>query len=312
MELEMKVRKIRYFFALIIILVSIRANAQQEPMFTQYMFNTLSVNPAYAGTRNALNINTLTRLQWVGMDGAPKTFSLGVHTPYDKKKIGVGITLISDEVGPVRNTYFTLNYAYRINLNENVTLSMGIKGGINSYYAGISDLKIRDPEDAEFQKNEKQLNPNLGVGFYLYSDKYYIGVSAPKLIQTKVDKDYASSKNELKRHYYIIGGYIFKINSRWDFKPTVLIKAVSGAPLSNDITMQFLYNNRLWLGAMYRIGDAAGLFLDFKINEQLSAGYGYDFSLNGLSGVNSGSHEIMLSYDFDNLFESKVKSPRYF
>jgi len=289
-----------------------KVNAQQEPMYTQYMFNTLSVNPAYSGTRNALNLNTLTRLQWVGLEGSPKTFSVALHSPINKRKVGLGLTLVTDEVGPVRNTYFTVNYAYRLKITDKVTLSMGIKGGISNYYAGLSDLKVNDEEDPQFLSNEKKLSPNVGVGFYLYSDKYYVGFSAPKLIETTVDEEYAASKNELKRHYYIIGGYIWQINSRWLFKPTLLTKAVSGAPVSNDITMQFLYNDRIWMGAMYRIGDAAGLFVDVKINRQIMVGYGYDFSLNGLSGINSGTHEIMLSFDFDGFASSKVKSPRYF
>lgn len=290
----------------------LKINAQQEPMYTQYMFNTLSVNPAYAGTRNALNLNTLTRLQWVGLEGSPKTFSVALHSPINKRKVGLGLTLVTDEVGPVRNTYFTANYAYRLRITDNVTLSMGIKGGISNYYAGLSDLKVNDEEDPHFLSNEKKLSPNVGIGFYLYSEKYYVGFSAPKLIETTVDEEYAASENELKRHYYIIGGYIWQINSKWIFKPTLLTKAVYGAPVSNDITMQFLYNDRIWMGAMYRIGDAAGLFVDVKVNRQIMVGYGYDFSLNGLSGINSGTHEIMLSFDFDGFASSKVKSPRYF
>jgi type IX secretion system PorP/SprF family membrane protein len=189
---------------------------------------------------------------------------------------------------------------------------MGIKGGISNYYAGLSELKVNDEGDPHFMSDEKKLSPNIGIGFYLYSDKYYVGFSAPKLIETTIDEEYAASKNELKRHYYIIGGYIWQLNSRWLFKPTLLTKAVSGAPVSNDITMQFLYNDRIWMGAMYRIGDAAGLFVDVKINRQIMVGYGYDFSLNGLSGINGGTHEIMLSFDFDGFASSKVKSPRYF
>jgi type IX secretion system PorP/SprF family membrane protein len=290
----------------------LKVNAQQEPMYTQYMFNTLSVNPAYAGTRNALNLNTLTRLQWVGLEGSPKTFSVALHSPINKRKVGLGLTLVTDEVGPVRNTYFTANYAYRLKITDKLTLSMGIKGGISNYYAGLSELKVNDEGDPHFMSDEKKISPNFGVGFYLYSDKYYVGFSAPKLLETTVDEEYAASENELKRHYYIIGGYIWQLNSRWLFKPTLLTKAVSGAPVSNDITMQFLYNDRIWMGAMYRIGDAAGLFVDVKINRQIMVGYGYDFSLNGLSGINGGTHEIMLSFDFDGFASSKVKSPRYF
>lgn len=304
----------RIFIGLLVfVLIGIgKLNAQQEPMYTQYMFNTLSVNPAYAGTRNALNLNTLTRLQWVGLEGSPKTFSLALHSPINKRKIGLGLTLVTDEVGPVNNTYFTANYAYRLKITEELTLSMGIKGGISSYYVGLTDLSLNDPEDPNFQNNEKKISPNAGVGFYLYHEKFYVGISAPKLFETTVDEEYATSENELKRHYYIIGGYIWQINTKWVFKPTLLTKAVSGAPVSNDISMQFLYNNRIWMGAMYRIGDAAGIFVDVKINNQITIGYGYDFSLNGLSGINSGTHELMISYDFDKFAGNKVKSPRYF
>lgn len=302
-----------YLGLLVFLLVGIlNLNAQQEPMYTQYMFNTLSVNPAYAGTRNALNLNTLTRLQWVGLEGSPKTFSLALHSPVNKRKIGVGLTLVTDEVGPVRNTYFTVNYAYRLRINDKLTLSMGLKGGISNYHVGLTDLSIIDTEDPQFQNNEKKLSPNAGVGFYLYSDKYYVGISAPKLFETTIDEEYASNENEMKRHYYIVGGYVLKLNPNWVFKPSLLTKLVQGAPVSNDITMQFLYNDRIWMGAMYRIGDAAGLFVDIKVNKQFIIGYGYDFSLNGLSGINSGTHEIMLSYDFDGFVSNKIKSPRYF
>ena len=310
---EMKNRLKGFYFVIIIVTLSIsKIFAQQEPMFTQYTFNTLSVNPAYAGTRNALNLNTLTRFQWVGLNGAPKTVSVALHSPINKRKVGVGLTIVSDEVGPVRNTYYSANYAYRLKITEELTLSMGIKGGITSYSVGLSDLYVNDQEDEVFNSNEKKISPNAGIGFYLYSNKFYVGFAAPKLLETSVDEEYASNVTELKRHYYIIGGYIWKLNSKWVFKPSILTKAVSGSPISNDITMQFLYDDIIWMGAMYRIGDAAGLFLDMKVNNQFIIGVGYDFSLNGLSGINSGTYEIMLSYDFNKFTSSKVKSPRYF
>ncbi len=302
-----------YVIIILILFIGVgRVNAQQEPMFTQYMFNMVSVNPAYAGTTNSLNLNTLTRLQWVGMEGAPQTFSAALHSPINKRKVGVGLTLVSDEFGPVRNTYFTANYAYRLRINENLTLSMGLKGGISNINVGLTDLYVVDQEDEAFLTNEKKMSPNIGVGFYLYSEKYYVGFSAPKLFETSADKEYATNVNELKRHYYIVAGYLWELNSKWLFKPTILTKAVSGAPVSNDISMQFLYNDKIWVGAMYRIGDSGGLFVDIKLNNQLAVGYGYDFSLNGLSGLNSGTHEIMISYDFERFAGGKVKSPRYF
>lgn len=294
-----------------LVTLGLNVNGQQEPMFTQYTFNPISVNPAYAGTTNALNINMLTRLQWVGLDGAPTTYSLAAHTPYNKKKVGLGVTLITDEVGPIKNTYFTVNYAYRVNLTEGIKLSMGLKGGVVSYKASIRDLELNDVGDPVFAGNDRRINPNLGAGLYLYSEKYYAGFSAPKLFETTLDEENQQG-NEMRRHYYIIGGYILPINESIIFKPTVLFKAVEGSPLSTDLTAQFLMKNKLWLGVMYRIGDALGLFVDVKVTEQLTIGYGYDYSLNGLTGFNKGTHEFVLSYDFYKFHGSKVKSPRYF
>jgi type IX secretion system PorP/SprF family membrane protein len=308
----MKNLKTLYLLGLLLIMaLGNSVKAQQEPMFTQYTFNPISVNPAYAGTRNALNINSLTRLQWVGLEGAPKTYSIAAHTPYNKKKVGLGVTLITDEVGPIRNTYFTVNYAYRVNLTEKIKLSMGLKGGIVSYKASIRNLELNDPNDPVFAGNDKRVNPNLGAGVYLYADNYYFGFSAPKLFQTTLDEENQQG-NEMRRHYYIIGGYALEINPSLVFKPTVLFKAVEGSPLSTDLTAQFLLQNKFWIGTMYRIGDALGLFANVKITEQLTVGYGYDYSLNGLSGFNNGTHEIVISYDFYKFHGSKVKSPRYF
>lgn len=304
--IHIKYMRKRFYLGLIVLFIGIsNIMAQQEPMFTQYMFNSLTINPAYAGTTETLNLNTLTRLQWVGLEGAPKTFSLTAHTPIEDRKIGLGITLVTDEIGPVNNTFFTINYAYRLRVTDDLTLSMGLKGGISSYTVGLTDLSVIDPEDPQFQNNEKKISPNLGFGFYLYEDKYYVGFSAPKLIQTTVDDEYATDENQLKRHYFIVGGYNWQINSEWLLKPSLLTKIVAGSPVSNDITVQGLYNNLVGAGVMYRIGDAAGLFVFGKVYKELKVGYGYEYSLNGLSGINSGTHEIMLTYDFDVTKERK-------
>jgi len=275
--------------------------AQQDPVYTQYSYNMLSINPAYAGTQGFLHLNTLTRLQWVGMEGAPRTFSLGVHSPIYQRKIGVGLTVISDEVGPINNTHITLNYAYRITVFETLTLSMGIKGGITSYRADINDLTIIDENDPNFISDEKKIMPNLGFGFYLYNEQYFVGFSIPKLLETSIDEEYAATFKELKRHYYIIAGYNMQISSNWQFKPTIYSRLVSGAPSSNDITLQFIYDKRFGFGAMYRVGDALGAFVDVQVNNQLTLGYGYDFSTTSLLGMNGGTHELMISYEFNNL-----------
>lgn len=286
--------------------------AQQEPVYTQYMRNMLSINPAIAGTSNPayptgesfIHLNSITRLQWVGMEGSPSTFSFGAHMPLENKKVGVGVTIITDEVGPVSNTHFTVNYAYRITVFNDMTLSMGIKGGITSYRADINDLTIIDQDDPNFVSDEKKIMPNLGFGFYLYNQKYFIGFSVPKLLETSIDEEYASSFKELKRHYYIVAGYNLELTPAWTLKPTIYTRAVSGAPSSNDITLQAIYDKRFGFGLMYRIGDALGAFVDVEVNNQLTLGYGYDFSTNSLLSSNSGTHELMLIYEF-NSFKKK-------
>lgn len=302
------------FLCAVMILFSGQIKAQQEPLFTNYMFNMMSVNAAYTGTRNALNVFALSRLQWVGMDGAPTTHTLSLHTPINSKKIGIGFSIIDDEIGPLRNTYLNLNYAYRLKLNEFWTLSMGIKGGINSFYLGLSSLELNQINDPSFtMSTEKRLVPNVGLGAYLYNDRFYAGVSAPKLIQSKLNQeDPDINDNELKRHYFFISGYILPINHMWVFKPSILTRVVVGAPVSLDLTAQFLYQDKIWLGTTYRIGDALAFLLNLKINRQLTLGYSYDISINKLGAYNRGTHEIMITYDFDGFINNKLKSPRYF
>ena len=279
--------KFKFFLGILLFFAVVSESvAQQEPMFTQYMFDPITINPAFSGSTNMLNVNTLTRLQWVGMEGAPKTFSLTSHMPVQGRDIGLGVTLLTDKVGPVNNTFFTINYAYHLELNDLLTLSMGLKGGISSYKAGLSGLDVNDPEDPQFESNEKKISPNLGFGFYLYEDRYFVGFSVPKLIQTKVDEEYATDDRQLKRHYYIVGGYNWRINSDWILKPSLLTKIVEGSPVSNDVTVHALYMDLVGAGLMYRIGDAMGIFVYGKVYKQLNIGYGYEYSLNGLSGVN--------------------------
>ncbi|MFC2152546.1 type IX secretion system membrane protein PorP/SprF [Bacteroidota bacterium] len=298
--------KLKFYIGLLLLFsITINLSAQQEPMFTQHMFDPISINPAFVGTTNMLNVNTLTRLQWVGLEGSPKTFSLSAHMPIEDRKIGLGVTLLSDKIGPVNNTFFTVNYAYRLRVNDQLTLSMGLKGGISSYKVGLTDLSIIDQEDPQFENNEKKISPNLGFGFYLYEDRYYVGFSVPKLIQTTVDDEYATDVKQLKRHYFIVGGYNWQIDKNWELKPSILTKIVAGSPVSNDLTVQGLYMDLVGGGVMYRIGDALGLFVYGKVYKELNIGYGYEYSLNGLSGVNSGTHELRITYDFSISKERK-------
>ncbi len=308
------IKKLLIGLILLLGISQIDLKAQQEPLYTQYMFNTVSVNPAYAGTRNAMNILLLSRIQWAGLDGAPRTYNLTMHTPLNNYKMGLGFSIVKDTYGPVDNTYFNFNYAYRINVSEKTILSMGIKGGVYNYYVGLNDVSVQN-SDASFSGNyEKKVQPNAGMGLYLYSNKWYAGFSIPKLIQSELTGEQVTTSSvlDLKRHYFLMAGYVFDLNSDLKFKPSFINKVVEGAPPSTDITGQFLYKNAYWFGATYRLGDAVALLANIQLNKQLMVGYSYDFSVSNLASYNNGSHEIIISYDFDGFIKNKVISPRYF
>jgi type IX secretion system PorP/SprF family membrane protein len=299
---------------LLLLLCSGKVSAQQEPLYTQYMFNTVSVNPAYAGTRNAMNLLLLSRMQWTGMAGAPRTYDFTMHTPLNNYKMGLGLSVVSDSHGPVNNYYVNVNYAYRVSLSESLTLSMGIKVGIYNYYVNLSDINVGESDVAFMDNVEQRFQPNAGLGLYMYSDKFYVGASVPKLIQTELSGDQSSygSISDLKQHFFLMGGYVFDLNKDLKFKPSLITKVVNGAPPSTDLTGQFLIKDTYWLGATYRIGDAVAFIGNIRLNKQLMVGYSYDFTVSALNNYNNGSHEIIVSYDFDGFLKNKVKSPRYF
>ncbi len=288
--------------------------AQQEPLYTQYMFNTVSVNPAYAGTRDAMNVLFLSRMQWTGMDGAPRTYDFTMHTPLNNYKMGLGLSIVSDSHGPVNNYYINFNYAYRVSLTEKMTLSMGVKGGIYNYYVGLNSLDFGQNDPSAQNDLEQRFQPNAGLGLYLYTDRYYFGASVPKLISTDLSGNQTTTSNlgELKQHFFLMGGYVMDLNKDFKFKPSAIAKMVNGAPPSLDLTAQFLYRGAYWFGATYRWGDAVAFIGNIQLNKQLMVGYSYDYSVSNLSTYNNGSHEIIISYDFDGFLKNKVKSPRYF
>ncbi|MFW5753577.1 MAG: type IX secretion system membrane protein PorP/SprF [Marinilabiliaceae bacterium] len=288
--------------------------AQQEPQYTQYMFNTVSVNPAYAGTRDALNVLLLSRLQWVGIEGAPRTHDFTAHTPISQYKMGVGLSLVSDSYGPVSNQYLNINYAYRVNITENTVLSMGIKGGIYNYHVNLTGLNFGEGDAYINENPEQKFLPNAGMGLYLFSDRYYVGASVPRLIQTELNGEQMTpgTLGELKRHYYLMGGMVFNLSSNLKFKPSIINRIVEGAPTSTDFTAQFLISDTYWAGATYRHDEAAALLAAMQVNNQLMIGYSYDFQLSELSTFNNGSHEIVISFDFADFTREKVVSPRHF
>jgi len=285
--------------------------AQQLPQFTQYMYNTISINPAYAGSRETLSIVGLHRSQWVGLEGAPSTQTLSLHTPLRNEKVGLGLSLINDELGYENFSYLYGDFSYNINTDENTKLYFGLKAGFTSYSL--------DPEYRSSQSNdpaifgiEDRWSPNIGAGLYWTSERWYLGLSAPRILTTNQNREEGFEALE-RISYYFTGGYVFDLSESVKLKPAALLKATNGAPLSIDVTANFLFNEKLWLGAGYRFDERAGEFsglADFQISKQLRIGYSYGYPISDLRPYTSGTHEVLLMFE---IFKSKrIKSPRYF
>ena len=308
-------KKILAFILLSI--VSCKIYSQQDPMFTHYMMNTLGVNPAYAGSRQALTFTGLHRSQWVGFDGAPETQTFTLHSPVFSEKIGVGLSVINDVIGPIKTSSFYADFAYHLKIDEKSKLSLGIKGGGSIFNNGLSELTTVQQSDVSFSQNiQSKFLPNVGFGAYYYRERFYAGVSVPRLIENKFLSDNSVANVNLfweKRHYFFIMGYMMNISENLQFKPTTLVKVNMGSPVQADLTAQFIYNSKFSLGAMYKTGSAFGALLGFQPNDQLYLGYSFDWStLNRTGRYNSGTHEVILRYDFIYRDKQKIKSPRYF
>jgi type IX secretion system PorP/SprF family membrane protein len=305
-----------YTLWVFLLLVSSGASvsAQQEPQYTQYMFNTMSVNPGYAGTRDALNVVLLSRHQWAGLEGAPRTYDFSVHTPINNYNMGLGFSMVTDNFGPVNNLFLNVSYAYRVQISSNTTLSMGIRGGLFNYHVNLSGLNT-DMSDPAFQKDlEQRFKPSAGAGLYLYSDNFYLGLSAPRLIETDLEGNQTTTGtvSELQRHYYFMTGLVIGRQSTIKFKPSFIARAVEGAPFSSEITGQLIFNDALWAGASYRFNQAIGLLAGLQISPQLMIGYSFDFPVSELKPFDTGTHEVVISYDFKGFMKEKLISPRYF
>jgi type IX secretion system PorP/SprF family membrane protein len=294
------------------LLLSVLASAQQAPQYTQYMYNTINVNPAYAGSRGVLSVFGLHRSQWVGMDGAPTTNSFSINTPLAESRLGLGVSLVSDKIGPTKENNVSTDISYYIPVSEDYRLSFGVKGSLNFLDVDFSKLNIYDPSDPLFQNNiENKLSPNVGAGVYLHSDKTYFGFSIPHMLRTKHYDDNTYSVAENRMHMYLMGGHVFDLSYDLQFKPAVLAKYVNGAPLQVDLSANFWLYEKFTLGAAYRWDAAVSGLAGFQISDQLFIGYTYDAETTRLANYNSGSHEIFLRYEFLN-YAKKVITPRFF
>ncbi|UYW01923.1 type IX secretion system membrane protein PorP/SprF [Flavobacterium agricola] len=294
------------------LLTSLFATAQQDAQYTQYMYNTINVNPAYAGSRGALSVFGLHRSQWVGMDGAPTTNTISLNTPLGESRLGLGVSLVSDKIGPTKENNTSVDLSYYIPLNERYKLSFGVKGSLNFLDVDYSKLNIYDPSDPNFQNNiENKLSPNFGAGIYVHSDKSYIGLSVPHMLQTKHYDDNTYSVANERMHMYLMAGHVFDLNYDLQFKPAALVKYVNGSPLQVDVSANFWLYEKLTLGVAYRWDASVSGLAGFQISDQLFIGYAYDAETTRLANYNSGSHEIFLRFEFLN-YAKKVITPRFF
>lgn len=304
---------------IIIILVMLilgyqNSEAQQLPQFTQYMYNTIAINPAYAGSREVLSIVALGRNQWVGFDGGPQTQTLSIHSPLRNDRVGLGLSLINDKAGYENFTYAYGDFSYTIPVGNDLKMSFGVNAGA-TYYKLSDELYngVEGGQDPYFDERLNRWNPNFGAGVLVHSDRWYAGLSMPRLINHDVNNqtDYAALETV---HYYLIAGYVFDVSRDVKFKPSVLFKYTSGAPVSTDFTANFLFVEKFWLGASYRSnGDqgAFGALVDFQVSPQFRVGYTYELPTGEIRPYTSGSQEILLMYEF-RYSKNKLKSPRYF
>lgn len=307
-------RVIYYIAIMVFSLLGFQVSGQQDAHFTQYFDNTLFVNPAYAGSRGLLNITGIHRQQWVGFDGHPESTTLGVHSPVVNENIGLGVTYVNDVVGPLTQNLVYGDFSYTLNFkNSPGKLAFGLKAGMNLLNSRTNELLTTDQQDPSLMTNATNaITPNFGFGIYYHSPKFFLGLSAPKLME------YNSKSNlvdnivlDERRHYFLILGGVFNLSSDWKLRPTSNLKYIPGSPLSIDISAAFIYSECIWLGVMHRVSDSFGAFVQYQLTPQFKIGLAYDKSITELAGFNKGTYEALMSYDFT--FKKKgIRSPRYF
>lgn len=309
MNIDKRFRNI--VLSLIGLLGSFTSYSQSDPMYTQYYFNMQTINPAYAGTWQTMGFMALTRLQWLGVQGHPKTQTFSVQAPFRTENMGLGMNIVNDKIGLERRLFVNLDYSYRLTIKENTFLRFGIKGGFTNYSNPLPFYKTYDPNDPNYMLEIKnRFMPNVGVGAFLSNTHSYFGLSVPKLIEAKFNN--TSNDNYTVTDYrqiYASGGWVFDLSGDVKFKPTVLAKIVEGAPLQCDLSANILLKEKFWLGTMYRSGDAVGVMAQWIFQNNFRIGYTIDFTTSTIRKYHKGVHEIMVSYEIkwnDDIL------PRYF
>lgn len=304
--------------ALLILLASLNGNAQQSPHYTQYMYNMNVINPAYAGSKDNMAGSFMYRQQWVGLEGAPKTATFSIHSPVGKN-VGLGLSAISDKIGPVAEDNIYADFSYTLNLGNSNRLAFGLKAGATFHKIGlftdIGNGYVQQLGDMAFSENTSSANLNLGTGLFYYNDNYYLALSIPNMLNSKhLDVTRNGQLYQFGsdvQHYFLTGGYVFNLSDNTKFKPSFLMKSAVNVPTSIDASANFMLYDKFEVGGSYRINDSFGAMVNFEINPNLRIGYAYDYIISDLNVTTSASHEIMLLFDLN--FPKKASiSPRYF
>jgi type IX secretion system PorP/SprF family membrane protein len=311
-NIQHKMKKI-YFTALLSLMAFMDAQAQQDPHYTQYMYNMNVINPAYAGSKESLSGGLLYRKQWVEIEDAPTTGTFFIHSPIGKN-VGLGLSVISDKIGPVEENNVYADFSYTLNLGGEHRLALGIKAGLTMHKVDFNTIYPTLPDvgdDVFGQSNPSETFLNVGSGLFYYTDKYYVAFSVPNMLKAKyLDYDGTEYGSEAL-HYFLTAGYVFQLNDNLKFKPSAMVKSSFDAPTSYDVSANFLLYDRLELGATYRVEDSFGAMVNFAITPGLKLGYAYDYIVSDLDVTTSASHEFILLFDIN--FAKKVsRSPRYF
>ena len=299
--------------ALLLLLTFWNANAQQDPHYTQYMYNMNVINPAYAGSKENLSFGLLYRKQWIEIEDAPTTFSLSGSAPVGKN-VGLGLSIISDKIGPVEENNVYGDFSYTLNLGGEHRLALGLKAGVTFQKIGLRSIiqpTLPDPNDGAFSEDTNNTKLNIGTGLFYYTNKYYFALSIPNMLKS-AHLDYNGIKYGTEiQHYFLTGGYVFDLNPNLKFKPFAMVKSAFNAPTSLDISTNFLYLEKFEMGATFRLQDSFGAMVNYAISPSLRIGYAYDHIVSDLKVTTPSSHEIILLFDLN--FPKKVsQSPRYF
>lgn len=302
--------KLYIALAFLLLFISKSAIAQQDPHYTQYMYNQAVLNPAYAGTKENLEITMLYRNQWTGLEGAPDTFTFSGHSPIGDK-VGLGLSAIVDKIGPVKENNIYADFSYRLPLGGNHTLALGLKGGITLHDIALADVAIIDPNDPLFAQNVNSSTFNVGAGAFFYSDNYYVGLSIPNFLSGVHLDENGNQFGTETQHYFVTAGYVFQANENIKIKPSFMVKSAFDAPTSFDINANFLFYDRFEIGGSYRLEDSFSGMVNFAFTPNIKIGYAYDSIMSDLNVVANASHEVFLQFGLN--FPRKVsRSPRFF